>query len=411
MTRMMEPILLKAVLAAITYRLSPGVWADREVVPYAAQVSVWGRWFIALVSAFELIYLPGSWYPHRQEPLFLMIPLVAVNGLVHYRLLTNRPVTWKWMLFLSAMDITLISISIGTAPKFDRFVFVAYYPSLAMFVLVFTSVWLGLAWTSLTAAVYLVATLTSDAGVDMNAWDEKVLVGRLAAMFVLVICVILITRFERTRRRAATEGERRLQRERVELSQEIHDTAAQTAYMISMGIHRAGQLAGDSSDELKATLDATAALTRAAMWELRRPIEAGPFFDGRNLGPALWSHCETFESITGVPSSFSQTGSEPPIPVEARAGLFSIAHNALTNAFRHANPGKVEVRLSFETDRIRLSVSDDGVGLPDDYRTRGRGFSGMEADAQKLAGTLLVASGNGESGTTVSCVVPYTASE
>ena len=39
----------------------------------------------------------------------------TLNGLVHFRLLTNRPVTWRWILLLSAMDITLItaSISIG----------------------------------------------------------------------------------------------------------------------------------------------------------------------------------------------------------------------------------------------------------------------------------------------------------
>ena len=31
-----------------------------------------------------------------------------------------------------------------------------------------------------------------------------------------------------------------------------------------------------------------------------------------------------------------QSGTEPPLTVETRARLFSIAHNALTNAFLHA---------------------------------------------------------------------------
>ena len=63
----------------------------------------------------------------------------------------------------------------------------------------------------------------------------------------------------------------------------------------------------------------------------------------------------------------TQSGAEPPLAAETRARLFSIAHNALTNVFLHARPGRVEVRLDFEADQVRLSVSDDGVGLPDEY--------------------------------------------
>ena len=50
-----------------------------------------------------------------------------------------------------------------------------------------------------------------------------------------------------------------MQRERIEFSQEIHDTTAQTAYLISLGIHRARELVGKSNEELVAALDATAA--------------------------------------------------------------------------------------------------------------------------------------------------------
>ena len=73
----------------------------------------------------------------------------------------------------------------------------------------------------------------------------------------------------------------------------------------------------------------------------------------------------------------SQSGTEPPLATETRTRLFSIAHNALTNALLHARPGRVEVALSFEAGRITLSVSDDGVGLPNGYAALGRGFDGM----------------------------------
>ena len=55
---------------------------------------------------------------------------------------------------------------------------------------------------------------------------------------------------------------------------------------------------------------------------------------------------------------------------------------------------------------IRLSVSDDGVGLPADYAERGRGFRGMRAEAERLGGGLIVESGGLGQGTTVTCEAP-----
>ncbi len=71
--------------------------------------------------------------------MFLYVPLVTVSGLVHYRLLRNRSVTWRWLLVLSAMDLVLITASIILQRGFERFLFLAYYPVLAPFVLLFLS--------------------------------------------------------------------------------------------------------------------------------------------------------------------------------------------------------------------------------------------------------------------------------
>ena len=121
----------------------------------------------------------------------------------------------------------------------------------------------------------------------------------------------------------------------------------------------------------------------------------------------LWSHTETFGKIASVSAEMLQTGIERPLPAETCSRLFSIAHNALTNAFLHARASRVEVRLDFEAECIRLSVSDDGVGLPDDYAERGRGFRGMRADAERLWGRLMVETGGRDGGTTVACEIPY----
>ena len=393
--------------AELRRRVLRAVRADPDVMLYAARVSVWARWLGWLVGVFQLAYRPGLWYATDKEYLFLSVPLLAFNGFVHYRLRRDRAVTWRWLLFLSGMDIALITAAVIIGGDFHLFSYVTYYPALALFAIVFASLWLSLAWATMAAAIYAVVSLTVGPGLDFDAGQEKALLARVVAMYAVVASVSLIARFERVRRQESAERERELLRERIELSQAIHDTAAQTAYMIGLGIRKAMRQAGGSNEELTATLAATASLSKAAIWELRRPIDEGHLFEGRELGRVLWSHIETFERVASVPAEMLQSGTEPPLAVETRARLFSIAHNALTNAFLHAGAGRVEVRLDFETDCIRLSVSDDGVGLPDDYAERGRGFRGMRADAERLGGRLIVETGGLNGGTTVTCETPY----
>ena len=320
---------------------------------------------------FELVCRPGFWYPADVELVLPQQLLVTLNGLLHYRLLTSRPVTWRWLLFMSAMDIALITVYIILHSGFDSFIFVAYYPALALFVAVFTSPWLGLAWTTLTAGAYALVCLTVDSGFDFGAGHEKALIARLAAMYALVLGFSLIIRFERVRRQAAVEGERQLQRERIEFSQEIHDTTAQTAYMIGLGIHRARQLAGESNEELAAALNETAELSMSAMWELRRPIDAGHIFEGRELGRVLRSHCASFEKITAVPAGVSQSGTEPTLANETRARLY--LHSAQRADQRlpacPARPGRGEAGLRSRPDkavRLRDGQLPPGVGQPFD---------------------------------------------
>ena len=380
--------------------------ADPDVVRHAVRVSVWGRWYIWLVGAVMLAHRPGLWFPENLGFGFLNVLLAAVNGFVHHRLLTNRPVTWRWMLALSAIDVALITGNIAVSGRFEGFIFVAYYPALAMFAVVFSSLWLILAWVTAAALVYCLVGVAAGPGLDLELAQDHVLAARVSVMYLVAVGVSLIVGFERARRQAAMAGERQAHQERIELSQTIHDTTAQTAYMIGLGIDGAMKLAGDSNPKLTEKLAATAALAKSAMLELRSPIDMGRIFEGRELARVLGAHTSTFAKITSVPAEMVQSGEEPPLSAEVKTGLFSIAHNALANAFLHAQAAKIEVRLEFQTGAIRLSVSDDGVGLPGDFAERGRGFSGMEADAERTGGRLIVESGEQERGTTITCVVP-----
>ena len=402
---------MKTAIGAMQTRLLQMLWLDPDEASYAATITVWLRWLFWVGAAIELAYRP-AFTQAKYIPFMLMhMPLVALNGYVHYRLLSRRTVTWRHLLVLSAMDIALITASVVVDGGFDTFLFIPYYPALAAFAAIFTSALLNLTWTTITASMYVGVSLAVGSGMAFDGSNEKMLFSRVLAMFGVVLVVNFITRFQRRRASAAMAREGELQRERIELSQAIHDTAAQTAYMIGLGIDAARQVAGDANEELTARLDATSRLSKIAIWQLRHPIDMGRIFDDRDLGWTLDSHVSTFTSVTSVPAELTQNGVEPPLPVEVRSLLFSIAHNALANAFRHAGASRVLVDLDFGQDELRLSVSDDGVGLPDDYDERGHGFANMRAGAGRLGGRLVVEPRGPAGGASVTCEMPLARGE
>ena len=397
--------------ATVAFRVND--WALNQVDPdglrYVATISVRAHWFVIAVLFFELVYRPylhfgvASYAPY---PL-LLLTLIGFNGYIHYRLLSNRPITWHWPVALYALDVFLVSAAAALSDGFSHsFHHLFYYPVLAGLAVLFTSFRLNMVWVTMASLVYLAISLTVGDGIDIEAGDEKALLARIAVMYAVVMAVNLATRFERMRWRQAVERERALERERVELSRAIHDTAAQSAYMIGLGIDTAKALAGDANQELTSTLEATSRLSRSVILELRHPINMGGIYEGRELSRALSSHVSSFTNVTSVPVEMTHMGVEPPLSVEARSLLFSIAHNALTNAYRHAEANRVTINLEFAEKDSRLSVSDDGVGLPDDYAERGNGFTNMSKAAERLGGHLVVEQRGAMGGATVTCMIP-----
>ena len=69
------------------------------------------------------------------------------------------------------------------------FLFLVYYPALPLLVVVFPSLWFGLAWTTITAVGYTLICLTVGPGLNLDEDHEKLLLVRVAAMYTLVLWV------------------------------------------------------------------------------------------------------------------------------------------------------------------------------------------------------------------------------
>ena len=378
-----------------------------EELVHAARVLLWVRWFGLTAAFVEIHYRVDYGSLSHILNTFYCLGFLGANGYVQYLIWRRGTVKPVWLFVLSVLDLAAISFSTSLSGGFNSPYFALYYFAVAVFAYVFTSPRLVLPWTTLVVVIYSVLSVMVEPGLDIAGKDERSLFYRVVALYAVSAAVSIISGLERASRRRGLERERELQRQRIELSQSIHDTTAQWAYMIGLGVEQAMELVDESQETLKARLRLVAELSRSAMWDLRHPIDGGQIFRGEELGEVLEAHVGTFTVITSVPAELVQQGREPPMSTITRSLLFSMAHNALTNVIRHADASGVVISLECDEAELRLSVSDDGIGLPEDYETRGHGFRNMRADAERMGGRLEVESDCDGGGTTVTCVVPY----
>ena len=72
---------------------------------------------------------------------------------------------------------------------------------------------------------------------------------------------------------------------------------------------------------------------------------------------------------------------------EARINIYRILQEAITNAVKHAQASRVDIRLESESEAVVISVSGDGMGLPPRLRDGGKGLPNMKRRAERIGGT------------------------
>lgn len=86
--------------------------------------------------------------------------------------------------------------------------------------------------------------------------------------------------------------------------------------------------------------------------------------------------------------------------------LFRIAQEAVSNAVKHGQAGRVDIHLARRSGHIVLTIRDNGIGIPDSpAKGTGMGLLTMSHRAQMMGGMLKIEPRQG-GGTQVICSVP-----
>ena len=392
---------------------------------YSQRIAVVVRWFLLIAWLFLVNYRSELGLTTLLILNAMGLALSALNGYMHWRIWVGRPITKRYVLALSLMDLAIITAGIGVTTRFGNTFFPFYYPALLGFSLVFSSRRLSFAVVTVVAIAYATMSVILEPGVSYAAGEERVLIVRIASMFAVVAAANLMTRIERTRRREAVEAERvqahrnlELQRqaqeaelaaqaERHRIAREIHDGIAQSIYALSLNLETCADLAEREKGPLRDQLQRLVPLAKKTLLETRHYIyDLKPLLSGEgDLMAMAENQVQEFRKVSGVQVQFSVDGEPCELLVAVASGLYRILQESLANVLKHANAHTVKVRLAFEPGEVRLSVEDDGVGADMDGVKPGYGLDNMRQRAEELGGSFVINSAPGQ-GTGVRVTLP-----
>ncbi len=127
------------------------------------------------------------------------------------------------------------------------------------------------------------------------------------------------------------------------------------------------------------------------------------------LAAALQELAFRTQELFGVVCRFSGPGSLPPLEAQTAGQLYRIAQEAATNAAKHGQAQRIEIRLAKERRGLLLAVRDSGRGLPARKKNApGLGLDIMRYRAGLIGATLWIDS-QPRRGTTVHCLLPRAA--
>lgn len=200
--------------------------------------------------------------------------------------------------------------------------------------------------------------------------------------------------------------------ERERIARELHDETLQALFLLAREQENIAATP-ESPDSLKERLSRLARLAGNAAEGLRRfSRDLRPsVLNDLGLIPALEWLSSDLSHRTRTETRFHTEGTPRRLPPQVEMALFRITQEALRNVEKYARATSVDFTLSFDTSRVLLTISDDGVGFTvpkslDELVAAGKlGLVGLKERAVLAGGTLEVKSSPGK-GTRVSVTIP-----
>ncbi|WP_431316587.1 sensor histidine kinase [Streptomyces murinus] len=218
--------------------------------------------------------------------------------------------------------------------------------------------------------------------------------------------------------------------ERARLAREMHDSVAKTLYGVALAADGLAATAAapapdparirEQAELVSRSARRAATESRELLMDLRReqPERTTPSKPSEPSKP-FWSElADSVRDFAGRTTLHvtcacpDPPATLPPLPAAPARALLAVATEALENAHRHADATRVDVRLRVDGTLLRLTIHDDGRGLPpgitlEQLRARGHfGLLGMVERAAQAGARIRIGRGTHPRGTEVRVELP-----
>jgi PAS domain S-box-containing protein len=177
--------------------------------------------------------------------------------------------------------------------------------------------------------------------------------------------------------------------ERRRISRELHDEAGQSLIGLRFSMDAIYRELPANLGDLRrrmakalTLIDQAVKRIRALAYNLRPPMLD---LMGVNLG--IKELCREYSEQTGIEVEYFGIDFEN-LQDEISISLYRFVQEALTNVAKHARASKVQVTLEYQNEMIKVSVQDNGRGIPADMNNKGLGMVGIKERFDNLGGWM-----------------------
>jgi signal transduction histidine kinase len=220
--------------------------------------------------------------------------------------------------------------------------------------------------------------------------------------------VRLTTALQRSRERLVLAREE----ERRRIRRDLHDELGPSLASQTLKLDAALESLETDPAAAASLLQSLKTQNQELIADIRRLVYAlrPPSLDELGLSAALQIHAGAMAqngslaiAIMTIPDPL------PALPAAVEVAAYRMALEAITNVTRYARAQRCAVRLEMMPDRLTITISDDGIGLPSELHP-GVGLTSMRERAEELGGQFEIGTA-AMGGVLVTAVLPLVSSE
>ena len=188
--------------------------------------------------------------------------------------------------------------------------------------------------------------------------------------------------------------------ERERIAKDLHDGIIQSIYAVGLSLEDLPEVASDDPAEARIRVDRAIDALHMTIRDIRNFIMGlrPELLDQRDLVGSLLAMAEEvrLNSLIEIETAIDPEAAAA-LPEDARAPIFHITREALSNVVRHSHATRASIVLRRAGSSVRLEVNDNGVGF-EPYADRGpahQGLANMAGRANRHGGHLSIESTEG----------------